>query len=97
MRAGSLKIILADFEVDPLPVPEIEPDALVDKLQRIGPLVVAVRPDHADLHHLVEEVLPARVSHPPWSRIILNRIRGPSESMSDVILKLVELEAKGEL
>ena len=45
--------------------PEIEPDGLVDELQGVGSLVVGSRVDQAGPCHLVEEVLPAVVSHRP--------------------------------
>jgi hypothetical protein len=34
---------------------------------------------------------------PPWVEMaVVDRLRGPGESYSDVILRLVELEAKGK-
>lgn len=45
--------------------PEIEADGLVDELQGVGSLVVGSRVDQAGPCHLVEEVLPAVVSHRP--------------------------------
>jgi hypothetical protein len=45
--------------------PEIEPDGLVDELQGVGSLVVGSRVDQAGPCYLVEEVLPAVVSHRP--------------------------------
>ncbi len=45
------------------PRPEVEADALIDELERIGPFIVGPGVDHADLDHLVEKVLPPGVGH----------------------------------
>ena len=43
--------------------PQIEPDLLVDELQRVGFTVIEAGLDHARAHHLVEEVPHVRIGH----------------------------------
>src|SRR5437588_6369505 len=43
--------------------PQIEPDLLVDELQRVALAVIEVRFRHAGSHHFVEKIFHARIGH----------------------------------